>query len=159
MKSLQCCDAEVSAMRLSLRAVHLCLCMCMCCTPLTAPVHQGRRIPGTPVSALWWTLCPKGEFAHHDKNVRGVSFVLTSRTVEGGSIAVQEPGKPARQHHLKAGEVMYGQWAQGAHCNEKMPPSVVGGPLKGRRRSWTLYLDYRVLASNYAYMYNKGVEL
>jgi hypothetical protein len=88
-----------------------------------------------------------------------VSFVLTSRTVEGGGIAVQEPDKPARRRQLKAGEILYGRWAPVAHCNEKMPPSVVGGPLKGRRRSWTLYLDYRVLASNYAYMYNKGVEL
>ena len=88
-----------------------------------------------------------------------MSFVLTSRTVKGGGIAVQEPGKPARRYRLKAGEVMYGRWAQGAHCNERMPPSVVGGPLKGRRRSWTLYLDYRVLASNFAYAYNKDVEL
>jgi hypothetical protein len=136
-----------------------CAYMCMCHAPLTARVHQERLIPGTPVSALWWTMCPKGEFAHHDKNVRGVSFVLTSRTVEGGGIAVQEPGKPAQRHQLKAGEIMYGQWAQGAHCNERMPPSVVGGPLKGRRRSWTLYLDYRVLARNFVTMHNKGLEL
>ena len=88
-----------------------------------------------------------------------MSFVLTSCTVEGSGIAVQEPDKPARQHQLKAGEILYGRWAQGAHCNEKMPPSVVGGPLKGRCRSWTLYLDYRILARNYVTMHNTYLEL
>lgn len=72
---------------------------------------------------------------------------------------MQEPGKPARRHQLKAGEIVYGRWAQGAHCNEKMPASVVGGPLKGHRRTWTLYVDYRVLASNFALIHNKGLEL
>jgi hypothetical protein len=86
-----------------------------------------------------------------------VSFVLTSRTVEGGGIAVQEPGKPARRRQLKAGEILYGRWAPTV-TRRCLRPSLAA-PLKGRRRSWTLYLDYRVLASNYAYMHNKGVEL
>eukprot|EP01046_Picozoa_sp_COSAG06_P094017 COSAG06_NODE_40179_length_404_cov_1.131148_1_plen_46_part_01 len=46
--------------------------MCMCHAPLTARVHQGRLIPGTPVSALWWTLCPKAEAVDHDEDVLGV---------------------------------------------------------------------------------------
>ena len=45
-----------------------------------------------------------------------------------------------------------------AHLNAKMPLKTRCGPLKLRRRTWTLYLDYRVFAANYAVRNNAGFE-
>jgi GH24 family phage-related lysozyme (muramidase) len=47
--------------------------------------------------------------------------------------------------NVGAGTVVYGQWAQAPHTNSKMERKE-----RAARRTWTLYLDKRVLNANYA---------
>ena len=111
------------------------------------------------MSGLWLTHEPKFEAVHTDRNTRGASFVVSSTSHQTGALVMyDEQRKRKLQHVLAAGDILYGQWSQGAHLNAKMPLKTRRGPLKLRRRTWTLYLDYRVFAANYVVRNNAGFE-
>jgi hypothetical protein len=93
-----------------------------------------------PCSHIWWTRDPKSFHVHCDNNTIGAAFIFCANTVEGGSLVIQTPDGSKHTKHLKAGEILGGSWAQYAHCNE---------PTEYQRRSFVVYLDYRVLSSSY----------
>lgn len=109
-------------------------------------VPEGRVVPGTCFSGLWMTSNPKGESPHVDGNVVGLNVVLGTSAVVGGDLCVHDPAN-GKLHRINvgAGTVVYGQWAQAPHTNSKMERKE-----RAARRTWTLYLDKRVLNANYA---------
>ena len=115
--------------------------------------RAGRTIPGLPVSAIWLTTSSRTDRVHIDENARGVSFVCCSTGVPGGELHLQHPTTGHHTHKLGSGDVVVGRWAQSAHCNGDMSLTE-----KSRRWSWTLYLDYRVLASSYVVRQNKNYK-
>ncbi len=59
-----------------------------------------------------------------------------------------EHNQRMHRHTLAAGVVVYGWWSPGTHLNANVPLKIQRVPLKLCRRTWTLYLDYKVFAAN-----------
>jgi hypothetical protein len=93
-----------------------------------------------PCSHIWWTRDPKSFHVHCDNNTTGAAFVFCANTASGGSLVGQRSDGTLHKTHLEEGLILGGAWAQYAHFNE---------PTEVQRRSFVVYLDYRVLSSSY----------
>ncbi len=123
-------------------------------TPLLQRVaRENRTIPGLPVSAIWLTTTSMCDRVHIDENARGVSFVCCSTSVAGGELHLMHPTRGHHSHQLTSGDIVAGTWAQSAHCNGDMSATAATS-----RWSWTLYLDYRVLAASYVCRENRDYK-
>jgi hypothetical protein len=110
-----------------------------------AAIPDSRLLPGrsVPSSHIWWTHTPKDGHMHVDKNSIGATFVFTAETVPGGELVVDQPmvgGYQQTTYHLTAGKIVGGSWSNFAHRNLRCDM---------QRRSWVVYLDYRVLSARY----------
>ena len=97
---------------------------------------KGSRIP---CSHIWWTSSNKAWNVHIDLNTVGPAFLFTAETYEGGDLYCLTPDG-LKNAVLEKGKVVGGLWSSLPHCSS---PSEKG------RRSFVVYLDYRVLRSNY----------
>ena len=113
--------------------------------------EAGRVLDDMPLSAWWWTRFPKTENIHCDRNVVGATFLLTTATVKGSTFVGLNPKGKTMRHHLKAGTIMGGKWAQYAHCN-----SPSGEGMAAQRTTWTLYLDKNAFSKHYIVAESKG---
>jgi hypothetical protein len=119
------------------------------CERLNEESGEPRTVPGLPFSALWLTMNPKEDNVHCDENVCGCTILFTTQSFKGSELVVMNGNKRILTRQLKRGQILYGNWANHAHCNHKVDAAEF-------RTSWTLYLDYRVFSKKYIYVYPKG---
>ena len=99
-------------------------------------IVKGGKIP---CSHIWWTSSNKAFNIHTDENTVGPAFLFTATTHEGGDL-YSHTCHGVQKVTLERGVVVGGRWAQLPHCSSESN--------KGRR-SFVLYLDYRMFSKNY----------
>lgn len=99
-------------------------------------IVKGGKIP---CSHIWWTSTNKAFNIHTDENTVGPAFLFTATTHNGGDL-YSYTSQGVRKVTLERGVVVGGRWSQLPHCSSESN--------KGRR-SFVLYLDYRMFSKKY----------
>jgi hypothetical protein len=132
------------------RLVHL-------CNQVNAQSGEQRTIPNTPSSCIWFSILPKQEEFHVDKNMVGPIFLLTTflKSIPGSAYFcfISENGN-AYKHVVQPGTIAAGIWGALAHGNLSLDALA-----RKERMSWTIYCDHRVFGRNYKCVARKVDEV